>query len=52
VTAGVVPWSITSGLYTEIFPVAGSITAAWTKALWFGFASWHGPSAGLVAVSW
>src|SRR5579859_393962 len=28
------------------------MTAPWTNAVWFGFDSLHGPSAGLVAVSW
>jgi hypothetical protein len=28
------------------------MTAPWTNAVWFGFASLQGPSAGLVAVSW
>ncbi len=28
------------------------MAAPWTNAVWFGFDSLHGPSAGLVAVSW
>ena len=28
------------------------MTAPWTNAVWPAFASLHGPSAGLVAVSW
>jgi hypothetical protein len=37
-------------LYTETFPVAGSMIVAWTKADWAVFASLQGPAAGLVAV--
>jgi hypothetical protein len=51
-TAGWVPASTTSGLYTDICPVAGSITVPCTNAVWLALASLQGPSAGLVAVSW
>src|SRR5262249_53239845 len=43
-TAGREPRSITSGSYTETWPVAGSMTAPSTKADWAELASWQGPA--------
>src|SRR5262245_17799601 len=48
---GCVPRSITSGLYSEIWP-AGVMIAPCTNADWSAFASSHAPLLGFVATSW
>src|SRR5690349_12781665 len=41
--AGLVPLSMTSGLYTDSWPVAGSTMVPCTNAAWAVFASWQAP---------